>query len=594
MRLGLVLAVSACADDDATPGATQTGTTGSAGDSSDGTTLQGTITSDTSSSGGADDTSDSGTSTGEPPFQPPACGSGAYEWTAMLPGPGERAHDAELAAVADRHDRLSAILAGHPHGLDADMQIATDDAIARDAIDQFLDSGAWDFAATTGLEVPEVVAAFSKATGAYAGVAIAADAYRYGTLRDQGYPCEDVERAREQLLRAIEGLERAIVITGEPGLVARAYARADLPGDGQQVTTPLFDKNGDPLPAEKNNGTWRDDNSGRLPGWKWEDSCSRDQFEGWILGMGAVWEVIRLDDTIPEDVKAGLQGHARDIAMQLRTVRPSGYDLEIWDPEGRPTFHGYLHENNFEGDYVGFVNGFHALMAAGIVSALAYVAEDPEIDAYLHDELLAPPRDLTRKAKDNLLVDFGPGTNFSNYNMAFAAGWMALRYIDDAAAREDVVETLQNVYDDGGPRQPSEQGQSLFDFVYAASQARATAFGPPEGAPDDAAIARGVATLVAFPRPPGYDDAVEQCDAEEIAASSCTLADGTVVALLGTVGHNDELVADPPIPIELRPPSNYYWRSNPYAVNGGGDGSGLPGSADFRFAYWLGRFTRRP
>jgi hypothetical protein len=355
----------------------------------------------------------------------------------------------------------------------------------------------------------------------------------------------------------------------------------------------LFDAMGNPLPTVKNNGTWREDASGRLGQFVWEDSCSRDQFQGWILGMAAAWEVIGDDPTIDDGVKAGLQGHAKDIATQLATIRPSGYDLEIWDADGRPTFHGYLHENNLEGDYLPFINGVHAIMAVGIVGALAFVAEDEDVDAYLYDHLLGE-RDLAAKARANMLVDFGAGSNFSNYNMAMAAGWMALRWVDDADARAHIVGAIAKVYDNGGPRQPREQGQSLFDFVYAASVGEATAFGPAAGPLDDAAIDRGLATLVALAVPPAYDVSVDQCDADEIAAMSCTLADGTVVALLGAVGHNDELIAEPPIPIELRPPSNYYWRSNPYAVNGGGDGSGLPGSADFRFAYWIGRWTRRP
>jgi hypothetical protein len=85
---------------------------------------------------------------------------------------------------------------------------------------------------------------------------------------------------------------------------------------------------------------------------------------------------------------------------------------------------------------------------------------------------------------------------------------------------------------------------------------------------------------------------VENCDADEITAGVCTLSNGQVTDLLGTVGWNDELVAEDPVPIDVRPPSNFHWRSNPYSVNGGGTGDLLPSSADFRFAYWIGRWTR--
>ena len=546
---------------------------------------------DTTDTGSAESSSGSDDSTGEPPFEPPECGSEDYDWTSLIPGPADADWDPDLAAIALRHDRLSASFVGWPIGLDADVSVS-DDPDDRAAIQTFVDGDGWDFETATGIPVTDVVTSFHKATGAYAGVAIAADAYRYGTLRDQGAPCEDVDGARAQLVRSLEGLDRAIMITGEPGLVARAIARTDLPGSGQTPTTPLFDDDGNPLPLEKNNGTWRDDNSGELPGYQWEDSCSRDQFEGWVLGLAAAWEVMRLDDSFDADFKARLQMHARDIAMQLATVRPSGYDLEIWDPEGRPTLHGYLHENNLEGAYVGFFNGFHALMAVGIVGALAYVADDPEVDAYLYDELIGS-RNLPGLADSSLLIDFGAGTNFSTYNMGFAAGWMALRYLDDEAAQQDIHEAIGKMYDNGGDRQPAEQGQALYDLVWAATEAGATAFAEPSGSPDETALDATLATLASFPAPPAYDEPLEQCDADEIAAMSCTLTDGAVVGLLGEVGHNDELVADTPIPIELRPWSNYHWRSNPYRVNGGGGGSTLPGSADFRFVYWMGRWTRR-
>ena len=53
--------------------------------------------------------------------------------------------------------------------------------------------------------------------------------------------------------------------------MVRALARAGTPGDGKR--SPLFDA-GEPLPAEKNNGTWQADNSGHYEGYIWEDSCS--------------------------------------------------------------------------------------------------------------------------------------------------------------------------------------------------------------------------------------------------------------------------------------------------------------------------------
>ena len=45
--------------------------------------------------------------------------------------------------------------------------------------------------------------------------------------------------------------------------------------------------------------------------------------------------------------------------------------------------------------------------------------------------------------------------------------------------------------------------------------------------------------------------------------------------------------------MKTRTPSNYFWRTDPYLVNGDGDGSRLLPSNDLRFTYWLGRWVRR-
>ncbi|MGC9044546.1 MAG: hypothetical protein ACP5KG_11905, partial [Myxococcota bacterium] len=66
----------------------------------------------------------------------------------------------------------------------------------------------------------------------------------------------------------------------------------------------------------------------------------------------------------------------------------------------------------------------------------------------------------------------------------------------------------------------------------------------------------------------------------------------TKVTVLGYKGRNGDLITKEPIPMRARPPSNFYWRSNPYVPNGGGDGSRLLSGVDLRFAYYLGRYLR--
>ncbi|MCC6216565.1 MAG: hypothetical protein IT376_17015 [Polyangiaceae bacterium] len=521
---------------------------------------------------------------------PPACGTPTARST-VIAGPGAPAHDATLAAEARRFDR--AFHAINAHGVDVNAGVSIEDAAHRALVETFIrDSDGWDASAGTGRPVTELVTRFEKVAGLYAGVGVAADAWRYAVLRDEGAECAEVERARQHLALDLDALHLAVAITGTPGVIARGFARRSLPGAGEAATEPLEDASGAPYPAEKTNGTWREDVSGEYPDQIWEDSCSRDMLVGWVLGFAAAWEAIRDDDTFAASARDRLRADARALADSLRVVRESGYDLEIWDADGRRTYHGILHHESIDRAYLaGVKNGFNALMALGIVGALAWIADDPGLDAWLADDLVATRR-LHEMARDEMLgVDLGVDSNFSSYNMAFTAGLLATRYLclDDArdVAREAVSGALYARPE--RDRQPAEQRQTFFDLVHVAAGLGETAWAPPVGAPDDAALARGLETLHEWSPAPAWDTARENCDTAEIAALACVGLDGTPLPLLAEPGRGGALVAAVPVPMRIRPPSNYTWRTNPYQPNGGGSGAGLLPSNDYRGAYWLGR-----
>ncbi len=534
-----------------------------------------------------------------PPRTPPACGSGAGDRSALLAGPGEAGHDAALAAQATLLERQFHGFNAFGVHVSAEVSLSSAETAKRALVTDFLAApGEWDFEAFSGQAVPSVIERFHKVAGAYGGVSIAADAYRYGTLRDQGADCAEVEQARAFVVADLDALHLASAITGVPGVVARGFARADLPGAGQDVTpTPLFDADGAPLPAVKDNGTWRADNSGGLyPEYVWEDSCSRDMLAGWAFGYAALWEVIRDDDTIPKDLKSRLRADATAIGRSLMQVGEEGYDLEIRDADGRRTFHGILHENSIDRVYFPAVhNAFNALLALGIVSALTYVSEEPDLIRYLEEELLAK-RKLDLMARDEMdLLDVGVKTNFSGYNMAFGGGYMASRYLCNERARDVVSDAVVvTLYDPPGKtRQPVEQKQSLYDIVAVAAGSRQNAWQGPSASIDESALDRALQSLREFPKPPYWDRARVNCDDAEIASGKCIAEDGTPLTLLGYVGRGDELVSEEPVPMRVRPYSNYHWRSNPYAVNGEGSGDVLLPGSDFRVAYWTARWLSR-
>ncbi len=531
-------------------------------------------------------------SCGPPAVEIPACGTGPLPRGSVLPGEGEPGFDADLAAAAQRRDRQAVALASWPTGAAAELEVQ--DAEKRTLIEDFLadPEGGWDFAAATGLAPDQVVSQWWKVAGAYAGVAFAADAYRYAVLRDQGAPCAEVEQARAQVEVALESLHLAQEVTGVEGVIARGYARADLPGAGEAELTPLFDDQGNPLPTEKSNGTWRADNSGTHPDMVWEDSCSRDQYIGWIVGMAAIWEVIQADPDFPEATKDRLQADARVLGRSLMQVQDSGYDLEIRDADGRMTYHGLLSEQSLDRLYVpGFCNGMNAVMVLGIVSSLAVIAEDSELTTWLGEALIAD-RDLPGIVRDELAlqINLGKLSNYSNYNMAFIGGWLALRYLCDEEARAAVATGLAQLYQrEGEERQPIEQDQALYDWVFALSLSSAEPWGA-VGDPDTAAITKMQRVLNDMPPAPVWDAPVKNCGADEVAALNCVLLSGESVELYLDDGEPISLA---PVPMSYRPRSNYYWRSNPYTVNSAGSGTNLYPTSDFRFVYWSARFVRR-
>jgi len=524
----------------------------------------------------------------------------------LIPGPGEEGHDADLEKLARLYDRQFHALNAFGMAVNADLSIQADWTEQREAVEKFLaESDSFDIEAVTGKHPTELVTRWHKVAGLYGGVGIAADAYRYGVLRDHGYPPDEVDIARQHLVAALGALHVASAVTGGNGVLARGFIRTDIPSDAEGTETmPLFDAMGNPQPEPKNNGTWREDNSvgGLYPNTIWEDSCSRDMYIGWATAFGASWEVIRNDPTISQEIKDTLVQDALEIGTQLTVVRKTGYDLEIPDADGRTTLHGYMNENCIDScqdpkNYIpGIKNGFFAMMALGSAATWAYITKDPALESFLYDALVTE-RKLPEITYDNPgAVNTGIGTNFSNFNMVYQGAVLALRYIDPErapGALSTVRKALKfKLYDNGGDFQPAEMGQSLFDFAYAGGMAGSSAFADMSSAPDSGAMARGLETLREFPTPPFWDVKVENCDANEIAAKHCTCIDGSEIDLLGEVGWKGNLVASAVLPMKIRPPSNYFWRSCPYGVNGGGDGSGLLPGVDFRYAYWLGRWSR--
>lgn len=535
-----------------------------------------------------------------PEVAPPACGSGPVARNALIPGAADPEHDADLAAKALRYERLFHGVAALFTGVNTEMRIP--DEAHRAALTEWLENeDGWDFAESAGEPVEEMVA-WAKVAGAYGGVGAATDAFRYAVLRDEGAPCDEIDRARQHVVEAADALHRATAITGVPGVIARGFQRKDRAGYGA-TTVPLFDGDGNPLPEEKDNGTWREDNSGEYPEYAWEDSCSRDMLVGWVIGMAGVWEVIARDPAFDDALKERLASDAEAIARMLMRVGEAGNDLEIHDADGRLTYHAYLHESAIDRAYIpGFRgNGQHAAMALGIMAALARISGEQEVADYVHNDLLRIRR-LDEVVEEHAgVINFGTRTNFSNYNMTFDGVWLASRYLCEDDAREAVNRGIANdLYaNPEQERRPDSMGQSFFDFVYLAAQGGAHSTGDLDlgtlTAEQNTAFSNALGTLGQYPNAPFWNDPVVNCDEAELEAGRCIAIDGeTEIELDSALGRGDHPISVSPMPMRLRPVSNFYWRSDPFRVNDArGDGTELMPGVDFRFAYWMGRYLHR-
>jgi len=511
-----------------------------------------------------------------------------------------------------QHSRQYYLFNALPFGLSLNGHVA--DQAGRDLIDQFLaQTASDDVEAVVGQHPFEILSSYGEYgdLGFFGGVALAGTAYEYLTLKREGAPAAEVEKARARVVRAAESWHIFYVVTGGGGLVARGIHRLvpEDPGDppvpgAVPELLPLFDQNGDPLPQPKDNGTYRPDNSGGvLPAnvWIWIDSCSKDQLVGQVFGMVALYEAIKDDPDIDQGLVARMQEDARLAGEMLMTERDVGamegctgtglYDLIIMDADGRPTYHHDLNPYSLEKLYMdpetGSFNRFNLLMAMGVIKGLHHISGDERLEEYLYQELLDKREFLDMVNRDEGAVDYiymGINTNFDNPDMTSLALWLSIYLENDP----QVTAVLRTFLEEGWWRREGESHtaalckQPLWHAIYMALTDRGV----------NAALPGELADLLlGFNLGPYWNDRRENCDADEIAAGECLAVDGQTVLTLEGTSSGGSWMATEALHPGIRPPSDFDARSNPFDVNGGG-GLRLNPGGDLQAAYWIGRYMQ--
>jgi hypothetical protein len=432
--------------------------------------------------------------------------------------------------------------------------------------------------------------------GNFSGIASVGLAARLMVLKRDNAPADEIARARDACVRAARTWHVFGAIAG-PGTIARGVRRIApigsepaLPGAIPELV-PLKDSSGNALPAKKGE-TWRAPVAPGFDGWIWKDDTSKDQVSGYALAIVWLWDALKGDPAAPQDVVTAMAEDLVRFAKVLMTPIPEkeGVDLVVRDADGRLTSFGDLNSRILSGTAGGVFaedsalqNGFNAALAMGIIRGAVHVSGDATLEKYFYEELVGKRQYPKHAVATATLMYTGESTNFSNVNMLAIALATLGRIESDATVRGELQELIENFWDNGSSRCAARVAQPWYDVIVAG-------FGKTE---KGEVPARMAGALAAYSPAPTFQRDRINCDDGEIGAGSCLAIDGTTTIALSTrKGHGGGVVAQSPVPISVRPDSNFLWRSDPHEVNGGG-GNRLNPRGDWLAAYWLGRLLDR-
>ena len=358
----------------------------------------------------------------------------------------------------------------------------------------------------------------------HTGIYLASQVLRF---RATGSP-----EAREEFLHALSGLEVLMAVTGKRGLLARHIS-------------PLSSKAA--LRAEK----WR--HSPTLPDYVWRGDASKDQYAGFIHGLGVALALVADEDDIRRRV-AALATAAADHLMEN--------GLRIVGGDGRPTTYGDL-----RGRFLGFPKGVDALICLAIAKVAAESSRDGRYEAFYQDLVKRRYPQLTYAA-------YLPGvTKRVNDHMGYLALYPLLLLEGDREISEVLRRGARRSW-----RQVSEERNAFFAFIQAAVVG-ADRGGDPATSPRDVrAEGRGRAALAEFPA-----NKVEwpvDLTRPGFGFRLTFLNDGS-----GYPRSRDS------VPLYLRVRGSSLWVGDPYRVVGRLTRKGEFENAgvDYLVAYWMGR-----
>lgn len=412
--------------------------------------------------------------------------------------------------------------------------------------------------------------------GLWSALYMGAQAYRWAVTKDPA--------ALEMLNLLLDSEEKRMEITGVPGLFTRQLIPPGVPG----IACPTDPQQYAP-DAKKESNHWvrvRDDGClentdpatlawkkssvcglGKYAGWCFLDNVSEDEYAGHMFALGAVAKLV----TDP-DVSAKAKSLLAKVGDHLIE-----HELTFVDWDGRVTEHGRIWAGTFFG-------GYNAAMSLSFIKTIALATGIQKYESFYQDCLLQRSGEktcihhvgATGKPYDDVLspvgLNLGCKANWNNYSMYMLSLHGLVWGEHDPVVRQKAQAVLEGeMWNPPDYQRPlSEQNNTFFDFIYAASKALG-----PGNPPAKAAVENGICMLRQFPAHKLPFDFT--CP-----ASSCVEV---------CKDRFDEPMTDYPRPIAERCVARFVWWGSPYSTKPcSADPGYVRSPADYLVAYWMGRY----
>jgi hypothetical protein len=371
--------------------------------------------------------------------------------------------------------------------------------------------------------------------GLWTSYYVAAEAFRYGTTGDP--------QAKKNARRSLEALMFLERITGISGFVARSIV-------------PIDDE------SRKYGGEWHPSADGK---WWWKGDTSSDEVDGHFFAYAIYFDT------------AADEGEKKEIAAYVARIADHIIDHGFYyvGPPGRPTTWGVWapeklnHDLRWIGD-----RGLNSLEILSHLKVAERLTGNPRYAQAAKD--LIEKHSYETNTVEQRRVWPPERVNHSDDELAFTAYYPLVVYERDAHLRRVYMASLRRTWLIERP-----EHSPFFNFVYAAGL-QANRWTDPSQRPQSGLVDPAeydLALCVEWFRDVPQDTirwAVKNSDRRDIVTT--------------LVNRHGDPCSDTVLPVSER--SVMKWNSDPYSLDGGGDGRGRDDGTFILLPYWMGRYHR--